>query len=63
MVHSKKDSMDLVRVPTLDDWIKAKELSHKKATKLSFIKKLEILDKMSKEASCGQTKSLELTPS
>lgn len=49
MVHSKQDSRNLVKLSTLKDWIKAKEDSHKKMSKLSFIKKLEILDKMNKE--------------
>ena len=46
MVHSKKDSKDFVKVPTLEEWIKTKEESHKKIAKLPFIKKLEIIDRM-----------------
>lgn len=52
MTHSKQDSKDSVKVPTLDDWIKAKEASHKKMVKLSFIKKLKILDRL-KEVNSG----------
>jgi len=48
MAHSKQDLRDSVKVPTLEDWIKVKEKSHKKMTRLSFIKKLEILNQVEK---------------
>ena len=49
MAYSKKDSERLIKVPTLDDWIKAKERYHKRMTKLPFIKKIRIIDKMNED--------------
>jgi len=50
MAHSKRGSNHSVKVPTLDDWIKAKKRSHKKMAKLPFIQKIRILEEMQKTA-------------
>ncbi|MDP2917344.1 MAG: deoxyribonuclease V [Dehalococcoidia bacterium] len=47
---SKQDSKQSVKVPTLEDWAKAKERRHKKQENIPFIQKLRILDKMRQNA-------------
>ena len=46
MARSGQDSRRSVKVPTLEDWAKAKEREDRKMSKLPFIKKLRILEQM-----------------
>jgi hypothetical protein len=46
MVSSRKGLNRSIKVPTLEDWAKAKEQKSKTQAHLPFIQKLRILDRM-----------------
>lgn len=46
MARSGQDSKRSVKVPSLEDWAKAKEREDKRLSRLPFIKKLRILEQM-----------------
>lgn len=50
MVPLKKGLRRCVKIPTLEDWAKAKEQLHLQKTKLPFIQKLRILDNLKRDA-------------
>lgn len=50
MVSLKRDSRRSIKVPTLEDWAKAKERSHLQKARLPFIQKLRILDNLKRDA-------------